>query len=102
MTQKADKGTIIIPDLDTLNRTAMQTLQKFLQRVNNEEEVSGREVSMPRVASSVISTYVRSQQVERARDQMNISLARNLAKEDGEFQKYLRITAPKFVPQQPG
>lgn len=75
--------------LEPLIDPAIQSLKRMFEGGREEEDFT-----TARIASSVLSTWARIKQSERAEDAIMFSMARSLAHDREELERYLKVTMP--------
>lgn len=82
--------------MDTLGGKAVEMLMDFLgvpgEMTDDQQKTK---IASARIAATVLSSCTRFEQVRRASDAMNFMMARELASDQGQLQRYMALTMPE-------
>jgi len=76
--------------LEPIIEPAVQALRKVFMGGNHEDA----DVTAARLASSVLATWARLKQAERAQEGIYFAMARELAEDREQLARYIRLTLP--------
>lgn len=77
--------------LDKLVGVAMEKLEVFL----TGEDHTSKDISEAKIASGILSSWVRNRQTESAREATSFMIARELARDREQLEEYVRLTNPQ-------
>jgi hypothetical protein len=77
--------------LDPIVDDAVQALRRVLKAGDHDEA----EIQQARIASSVLSTWSKLKQTDRAQEGMYLTMARDLAEDRDELARYIELTLPE-------
>lgn len=80
----------IMQDLELLGAEAVNHLRKFLA----QPEHTGLDIGKAKVAASSLSAWTRAKATESAREGNFLLLARELAEDKKQFQKFIKLGMP--------
>ncbi len=77
--------------LDTLAGLAMFKLRGFLEGGDH----TGKDIAEAKIASGIVSSWVRNKQTDSALQATNFMMARELAQDRQQLETYIRLTNPQ-------